>query len=98
MVLVEESGGMFQIRPHKDFTPATGRDRLLSLRLLSDLALNETDPQPLADVGGGSEVKNAYNYMNRRREIRGDPTMKRRNASIRLSNFASAESTPLCVR
>jgi len=35
--------------------------------------------------------------MRRRQETGTDPTLKRWNASIRLSNFASVESSPLCV-
>lgn len=96
--LVEAKGGIFQIRPHKDFVPTKGRDRLLSLRLLSDLPLSkEADLCNSYDITSGSEPRNAYDFMKRRRDAGSDPTMKRWNASIRLANFASVESSPLCV-
>jgi DNA mismatch repair protein MSH5 len=92
---VEESGGVFQIRPRKDFITAKGRDRILSLSLLSNLPSEENEPHSGIDTV--SESKNAYEFMRRRRDEVGDPTTKRWNAAIRLSNFASAESSPLCV-
>ena len=94
---MEVTGGMFQIRPHKDFVPAKGRERLLSLRLLSELPLKDADTDSSSDLASNSEPRNAYDFMARRREIGADPTLKRWNASIRLSNFASVESSPLCV-
>jgi len=87
---------VFQIRPRKDFTPAKGRERILSLRLLSDLPLSETELHPEIDTA--PEPRNAYEFMRRRRGGDGDPTTKRWNAAIRLSNFASAEASPLCVK
>ncbi|KAJ3538338.1 hypothetical protein NM688_g6534 [Phlebia brevispora] len=47
--------------------------------------------------GSDSEPRNAYDFMNRRREPNGDPTTQRWNASIRLANYAAIESAPLCV-
>jgi DNA mismatch repair protein MSH5 len=93
---VEASSGTFQIRPHKDFLPAKGRDRILSLRLLSDLPIDEDTYSP--EVGSNPEPRNAYDFMRSRRSAGEDPTMKKWNASIRLANFASADSSPLCVR
>jgi hypothetical protein len=93
--VVEASGGVFQIRPRKDFVTAKGRDRILALNLLSDLPSEEHEPQ--SDIDTVLEPKNAYEFMRRRRDETGDPTTKRWNAAIRLSNFASAESSPLCV-
>ncbi|KAF8158870.1 muts domain V-domain-containing protein [Mycena galopus ATCC 62051] len=78
-VHMDASGGVFQIRGHKEFVASKGRERLLSLRLLR-------------------HGNNAHGFMRRRHAATGgDPTMKRWNASIRLSNFASVETSPLCV-
>jgi DNA mismatch repair protein MSH5 len=95
---VEASGGLFQIRPHKDFSSTKGRDRLLSLRLLSDLSVDESfrDPSPDMDASTSeSAPRNAYDFM-RRRAVK-DPVVKRWNASIRLANSVSVESSPFCV-
>ena len=93
--LVDEAGGFFQIRPHKDFVPSRGRDRLLSLSLLADLRQDHI-PQPSS--GTLRDPRDAYDSIRKRQESGGDPAMKRWNASIRISNFASAETSPLCVR
>jgi DNA mismatch repair protein MSH5 len=93
----EASGGVFQIRPHKEFSPHRGRDRLLSLRFLSELR-NEDPGQSLpSDGSSGFEPRNAYEFMQKRKHAVGDPTMKRWNAAIRLANYAELESSPLCV-
>ncbi|KAJ7600737.1 DNA mismatch repair protein MutS [Mycena floridula] len=96
---VETSGGIIQIRPHKDFVPGKGRDRLASLQLLSVLPTEEVNDYNSSDVGSDdSRARNADEFMRRRREAEGgDPTMKRWNAGIRLSNFTSVELAPLCV-
>ena len=90
---VAASGGFFQIRPQKDFRPERGRNNLLSLGLLSDLPEEILDtPEPNASA----EPRNAYEFMQRRR-INGDPTLKRWNASIRMSNFATLDTSPFAV-
>ncbi|TFK74859.1 hypothetical protein BDN72DRAFT_832972 [Pluteus cervinus] len=94
---VEAAGGICQIRPFKEFTTGKGRDRLLSLRLLTDLAYDEPDLGDDHSSSVTSRRQNAYNFMRNRREVQGDPLAKRWNAAIRLSNFISAESAPLCV-
>jgi DNA mismatch repair protein MSH5 len=95
---VEGAGGIFQIRPHKDFTPAKGRERVLSLPLLLDLPSRESfGSRDSSDASQIKEPRNAYDFMRIRRDVGSDPTLKRWNASIRLSNFASADSSPLCV-
>jgi DNA mismatch repair protein MSH5 len=91
---VEVSGGTFQIRPHKDFIPNKGHDRVLSLRLLSDLPVDE---ETLSEVESNVEPRNAYDFMKSRKQAGEDPTTKRWNASIRLENFASVDLAPLCV-
>ncbi|KAL1736511.1 DNA mismatch repair protein MutS [Schizophyllum commune] len=97
----EASGGHFQIRPHKEFNTAKGRDRLFSLPLLSELPAQYDQDAPSSDSGsGGSGLRNAYDFMRSRRNADGnggDPTLKRWNASIRLANFASVDSSPLCI-
>lgn len=98
---MEASGGVFQIRPHKEFAPSKGRERLLSLRLLSHLPQEDSDLPASSDIAptsSNSETRNAYDFMRRRHEVIGDdPTARRWNASIRLSNFTSVESSPLCI-
>jgi DNA mismatch repair protein MSH5 len=96
--IVEESGGVFQIRPRKDFHPVKGRDRILSLRLLTDFCVGESETRHSNEVGHPtSGPRNAYDFMTGREEDVGDPITKKWNAAIRLSNFASPESSPLCV-
>ncbi|PBK97772.1 hypothetical protein ARMGADRAFT_1044451 [Armillaria gallica] len=94
----DRSGSVFQIRPYKDFIPSKGRDRLFSLQLLSDLPSADTgDANSSGMDSDTSRTRDAYEFMSRRRDQEGDPTMKRWNAAIRLSNFASIDSSPLCV-
>ncbi|KAL5519837.1 hypothetical protein ACEPAG_1497 [Sanghuangporus baumii] len=92
---VEASGGVFQVRPSREFTPAKGRDRLLSLRFLSELPVDEMTAS--STHTSSDPPTNAYEFMRRRRGLTGDPSMKRWNASIRLGNFASLDGSPLCV-
>ena len=96
-IIVDASGGTSQVRPHKDFSAIKGRDRILSLRLLSELPADAMQDAPSSESDNASEPRNAYEFMRRRREVGGDPTMQRWNASIRLANYASLEATPLCV-
>lgn len=93
---VDGSGGTFQVRPHKSFIPGKGRERLLSLRFLSELpAMGESDT--MSEISSASEPRNAYDFMRRRKEVGADPTMQTWNASVRLANFASIDNSPLCV-
>ncbi|EJC98525.1 uncharacterized protein FOMMEDRAFT_96519 [Fomitiporia mediterranea MF3/22] len=93
---VDNSGGVFQIRPAREFMPVKGRDRLLSLSFLSELACD--DRLASSSVHSSSDTpSNVYDFMRRRREITGDPSMKRWNASVRAGNFASLEGSPLCL-
>ncbi|TBU56560.1 hypothetical protein BD310DRAFT_960111 [Dichomitus squalens] len=94
---VDGSRGTFQVRPHKDFIPLKGRDRLLSLRLLSQLPVYQNDQDTTSELGSISEPRNAYDFMRRRRETGGDPMLQKWNASVRLANFASVENSPLCL-
>lgn len=99
---VDTTNAIFQIRPYKEFNSTRGRDRLLYLNRLADLPMNETIaletvPGESTGGGGGGVSCNAYDFMSRRREETGDPTMKHWNASIRLSNFSCAENSPFCV-
>ncbi|RDX49897.1 hypothetical protein OH76DRAFT_495372 [Lentinus brumalis] len=93
---MDGSGGMFQVRPHKGFIAGKGRERLLSLRLLSELpAMGEADTA--SEISSLSESRNAYDFMRRRREVGGDPTVQKWNASVRLANFATIDNSPLCL-
>ncbi|KAF7798450.1 hypothetical protein EIP86_009671 [Pleurotus ostreatoroseus] len=89
---MDTSGGLFQIRPHKDFLAMKGLNRVLSLHLLTDLQLGEVDGQGISSSGSETEPRNAYDFMQRRKEVNGDPTTQRWNASIRLANYASVET------
>ena len=92
---MENADGIFQIRPFKEFTPANGRERFLSLDRLADAV----DGASYSDDQSNSSMQNnAYNFMRSRDRAGGDPAIKRWSASIRMSNFASVESAPLCVR
>ncbi|OAX42862.1 hypothetical protein K503DRAFT_274375 [Rhizopogon vinicolor AM-OR11-026] len=93
----EASGGVFQVRPHKEFSPHRGRDRLLSLRFLSELRIEDTGQPLSSDGSSGPEPRNAYEFMQKRKYAVGDPTMKRWNAAIRLANYTELESSPLCI-
>jgi DNA mismatch repair protein MSH5 len=94
---VDDSDGVFQIRPHKDFTPRRGLDRLLSLSLLSKLPVNSAELLDAQERGGSDPATNVYDFMRKRIDINGDPTMKRWNASIRMANFGAFDQSPLCV-
>ncbi|KAA1469886.1 hypothetical protein DENSPDRAFT_649174 [Dentipellis sp. KUC8613] len=86
----------FQIRPHKDFNPRKGLNRMLTLGFLSDL--QDDDPgQEAVDSDSLSDARNAYEFMTRRKNDQGDPSLKRWNASVRMSNFASLDNAPLCI-
>ncbi|KAJ3802460.1 muts domain V-domain-containing protein [Lentinula aff. detonsa] len=94
---MEGSSGIFQIRPNKEFSAAKGKDRLMSLQLLSDLPQDEDQNSMPSSDDVSSISRNAYDFMAKRKDVMHDPTTKRWNASIRLSNFASLESLPLCM-
>ena len=91
---VTASGGFFQIRPQKDFRPERGRNSLLSLGLLSDLPEEILD---VPDLDALAEPRDAYEFMQRRRTTGDDPTLRRWNASIRMSNFAALDMSPFAV-
>ncbi|KAI9443370.1 muts domain V-domain-containing protein [Lactarius indigo] len=88
------SGGFFQIRPQKDFRPERGRNSVLSLGLLCDLPEETIDPP---DPYPSAEPRNAYDFMQRRRSAKGNPTLKRWNASVRMSNFAALDLSPFAL-
>ena len=84
------SGAFFQIRSRKDFLPTKGRDRLMSLGLFAQLP--EDHPSPM-----DTDVDHAEYERAACEDMLGDPTQIRWNAMIRLSNFTSVDSSPLCV-
>ncbi|CAA7258834.1 unnamed protein product [Cyclocybe aegerita] len=97
---MEGKDSLFQIRPCKDFAASKGKSRLLSLSRFATLASDDHVLPPSSDTGSDSSrdrPHNAYDFMRSRREVTGDPTAKRWNASVRLSNFASVDSAPLCM-
>ncbi|KIL63255.1 hypothetical protein M378DRAFT_187097 [Amanita muscaria Koide BX008] len=92
----EKAGAFFQIRPRREFVPGQGRNRLLSLRLFAALPPEQVKDSQDAR-SDSTHAKNAYDFMRSRQEVDGDPTQMRWNATIRLSNFASVDSSPLCM-
>ena len=92
--LAEAAATLFQIRPAKDFVPAKGYDRLLSLSFLSELP---AEGDNLSSHSSSDAPSNAYDFMQRRQEANGHPLLKKWNANIRIGNFASLEKAPLCV-
>ena len=95
---MDTSGGVFQIRPFKDFIARKGRDRILSLPLLANLPTDEHDLSMASESSSDSEPRNAYDFMQTRRSNLGDPTVQRWNASVRLASYAAVDEAPLCVR
>ncbi|KIK07942.1 hypothetical protein K443DRAFT_128726 [Laccaria amethystina LaAM-08-1] len=91
------AGGVFQIRPHKEFSPSTGRDKLLSLSCLSQLPMDISDLPRSSDVESDSLLFNAYDLLRVRNHSSTDPNAQRWNALIRLANFASVQSSPICM-
>ncbi|KAG6331359.1 hypothetical protein ID866_7726 [Astraeus odoratus] len=94
----DASGCIVQIRPHREFVASKGRDRLLSLRLLAEFSGevdNTSDISSEASKANG--LWSAYDFMRKRTRETGDPNMKRWNAAIRLANFATLDSAPLCL-
>ncbi|THH28695.1 hypothetical protein EUX98_g5476 [Antrodiella citrinella] len=92
----DTNGGHFSLRPHKEFVATKGRDRALSLRLLSELPADTSgDAEPGSD--STSEPRSAYDFMRRQNDVNGDPNSQRWNAAIRLANYASVETSPLCM-
>jgi len=63
--------------------------------LLCELPVEEPDNMTDAFT---SEPRNAYEFMRRRKDTHGDPSLKRWNASIRMSNFTATDTSPLSVR
>ncbi|KAK2465358.1 hypothetical protein APHAL10511_002712 [Amanita phalloides] len=95
----DASGALFQIRSRRDFSPTKGRDRLLSLSLFAQLPERSVDDATAMDVDADRiepEI-NAYDFMRKRRDASSDPHQIRWNAMVRLSNFASVDSSPLCM-
>ncbi|KIP05169.1 hypothetical protein PHLGIDRAFT_74704, partial [Phlebiopsis gigantea 11061_1 CR5-6] len=93
----DASDSVFRIRPHKDFIPAKGRARILSLRLLTTLPSDDIISAAISAGSSDSEPRNAYDFMRRRRDVTGDPTVQQWNAAIRLANYASIDGSPLCL-
>ncbi|KZV73807.1 hypothetical protein PENSPDRAFT_648571 [Peniophora sp. CONT] len=88
----------FQLRPQKDFKAIRGRSALMSLGFLNDLSGEEQERTSGSDHSTErTEPRNAYEFMQRRTGEHGDPTLKRWNASIRMSNYASLDSAPLML-
>ncbi|KAJ3574002.1 hypothetical protein NP233_g2059 [Leucocoprinus birnbaumii] len=95
---LETTSATFQIRPYKEFSATKGKNRLFSLNRLAELPLDHMSLEDSSSVTASASLsRNPYDFMRKRRDETGDPTMKRWNASIRLSNFASTENAPLCI-
>ena len=95
---MDGTDGILQIRPQKDYTVSKGREKLYSLRLLSELPDQDSAEDDASAVSSNvREPTNAYDYMRQRKGINDDPMLKRWNASIRMSNFANTDGAALCV-
>lgn len=91
----------FQIRPKREYNTAKGYERLLTLRLFASLSENGTndhssEPDFDSSRTGSEEPRNAYEFMRRRPQVT-DPVLERWNAKIRLANFSSVDTSPICV-
>ncbi|KAF8294171.1 hypothetical protein DL93DRAFT_856925 [Clavulina sp. PMI_390] len=93
----EELGGKFQVRPHREFMPGKGRDKMLSLAIFAreDFETSTFVEDDAASISHSVSV-NAYNFMRRQRAEAGDPTLLRHHALIRLANYSSSD-IPLCM-
>ncbi|RXW24408.1 hypothetical protein EST38_g1433 [Candolleomyces aberdarensis] len=104
---VDSAGGLFQIRPFKEFNAKRGRERLISLTRLSELPCGFDDMSMMDDASSSTlddddidtRSRNAYEFMQKRQAARGtgDPNVQRWNAVTRLANFANAEGSPYCM-
>jgi DNA mismatch repair protein MSH5 len=93
---VEEHGGTFQVRPHREFASDKGRDKMLSLAIFANAIDSSASIHTDSIAGNGSHSGNAYSFMQQRRRDIGDPSIHRHHSLIRMSNYSSSE-TPLCV-
>lgn len=102
--LAETASSTFQIRPHKEFTPTRGKERLLSLRVLSELSHQAPSGHHRSSSATMSSSSGHEIDVLGRRHVTGlshgsgDPTLKTRNAAIRLGNYAGMDAAPLAVR
>lgn len=85
--LVEAKGGVFQVRPQKEFVTGRGRSRLLSLPLLSSSLGAGIDDSTSTDG-------DAYSFGKPDQ----DPFYAKWAATVRIANFVQADHAPLCVR
>lgn len=97
LLTVEERAGAFQVRPHREFVPDKGRNKMLSLAIFqsaSGLDTSSTHSDLASDHR--SRSSNAYEFMQRRRRESGDPAVQQQQATIRMANYAHSD-IPLCV-
>ncbi|EJD50894.1 hypothetical protein AURDEDRAFT_135210 [Auricularia subglabra TFB-10046 SS5] len=93
----EKSRG-WQVRPHREFTVAKGKEKLYSLPLLSDIVASGGIPSSESGAASRSaQTRDAYDFMDTRAESAADPALTRWQASIRVANFIEAERSPLCM-
>lgn len=90
----------FQIRPNREFVAEKGRNKLLSLPLISESSDSASGTNHVDTMSESHSTisRNAYNFMNNRRHPGvSDPLTQKKNATIRLANYG-AQTSPLCVR
>lgn len=92
--LVELAGGQCQVRPHREFIPQKGHNKLQQLRILSQLPQGEAEPPNSSTIPA---PRNVDDFIDSRRNLENDPTAQKLYAAIRLLNFGGDEA-PLCVR
>ncbi|KAF8332768.1 uncharacterized protein EI90DRAFT_2918244 [Cantharellus anzutake] len=85
---MEEHGGTFQVRPHREFVPEKGRDKMLCLNLFSHASYDNSE------TSDSSTSRNAYDFM-KKRAVQIDPTVQQRLARVRSANY-SYDIAPLC--
>ncbi|KIO27058.1 hypothetical protein M407DRAFT_73753 [Tulasnella calospora MUT 4182] len=90
-IYMDETSGRFRVRPHKEFSPEQGREKMLSLRIVSEIKEYE-DPSLMEQ----SVSRNAYDFMGTRNGSLTDSHMNKWAASIRAFNFATI-TAPLCA-
>lgn len=107
---MDASGGVFQVRPHKEFNPARGRDRIFSLQLFSEMpSFDFTTPAENDEPRNGGSSSSSGPPRNAARSAQDgagsvggnrwiDPSVRTWSSHVRINNYTAIETSPLCVR
>ena len=94
--IADSNNSMFTVRPQKEFSPVKGRARLIGLKFLCELVPDDLESNSESSKRASvSEQSNAYGFMARAHNV--NPSISRWNASIRVGNYVSFDTSPLCV-